>query len=89
MFDRPTVDALRKWLVRRIAKLELPQSSSVKPLHFKSHDLRTSKITYMIQVEKMTVSNCMAFTGHKSINSFNAYLKVDINKLLDKILEKE
>ena len=31
----------------------------------------------------------MRFTGHKSLNSFNAYLKVDINELLDNWLEEE
>ena len=31
----------------------------------------------------------MAFTGHKSLKSFNEYLKVDINDLLQDLLEEE
>ena len=37
----------------------------------------------------MNVADCMAFTGHKDIRSFSAYLKVDIDELLDNMLEEE
>ena len=37
----------------------------------------------------MTTADCMAFTGHKDIKSFNAYLKVDLDEILTTMLVNE
>ena len=78
---------MRRWLVRRVEQVKLPEKNGIDVTYFQCHNFRASKLTWLSQKEGLKDAELMKFSGHKSVENLHKYIKVETAVLLDKLLK--
>ena len=80
LFDFNSANAMIKWLDRAVKRVRLPPGNKIEVARFQSHNLRTSKLTWLSQQERWSDAQIQHFSGHKDIKNLYRYIKVDADQ---------